>query len=88
MKRIITLITAAALLITGILALTGCGGGSGSAGDVSTESSVEGSAEDSGGTGKVTVIDIPLTEEEYAFGVDKNQPELLEEVNKFIAHIR
>jgi ABC-type amino acid transport substrate-binding protein len=35
----------------------------------------------------VKVIDIPLTEEEYAFGVDKNQPELLEEVNKFIAQI-
>jgi polar amino acid transport system substrate-binding protein len=26
--------------------------------------------------------------EEYAFGVDKNQPELLEEVNKFIAKIK
>lgn len=84
MKRIITLITAAALLITGILALTGCGEGSGSAGDVSAESSAEGS----GGTGKVKVVDIPLTEEEYAFGVDKNQPELLEEVNKFIAQIQ
>lgn len=36
----------------------------------------------------VKVIDIPLTQEEYAFGVDKNQPELLEEVNKFIAQIQ
>ncbi|NLW06369.1 MAG: amino acid ABC transporter substrate-binding protein, partial [Clostridia bacterium] len=27
------------------------------------------------------------TQEEYAFGVDKNQPELLEEANKFIAQI-
>lgn len=35
----------------------------------------------------VKVIPIPLTEEEYAFGVDKNQPELLEEVNQFIAQI-
>ena len=41
-----------------------------------------------GGAGVVKVIDIPLTEEEYAFGVDKNQPELLEEVNKFIAKIK
>ena len=41
-----------------------------------------------GGAGVVKVIDIPLTEEEYAFGVDKNQPELLEEVNKFIAQIK
>lgn len=38
---------------------------------------------------KVTaqVIDINLTDEEYAFGVDKNQPELLEQVNAFIEEI-
>lgn len=36
---------------------------------------------------KVKVIDIPLTEEEYAFGIDKNQPELLEQVNEFIAKV-
>lgn len=34
------------------------------------------------------VIEIDLTEEEYAFGVDKTQPELLEEVNAFIAEIK
>lgn len=33
------------------------------------------------------VIDIDLTDEEYAFGVDKDQPELLEQVNSFIAEI-
>ena len=38
-------------------------------------------------TDKVKVIDIKLTEEEYAFGVDKNQPELLAEVNAFIGKI-
>lgn len=37
---------------------------------------------------KVKVIDIALTEEEYAFGVDKNQPELLTKVNEFIAKIQ
>lgn len=37
---------------------------------------------------KVKVIDIPLTQEEYAYGVDKNQPELLAEVNKLIAEIQ
>ncbi|MCX7774226.1 MAG: transporter substrate-binding domain-containing protein [Clostridia bacterium] len=41
----------------------------------------------SGGS-KVKVINIPLTQEEYAFGVDKNQPELLTEVNKYIAQIK
>lgn len=33
------------------------------------------------------VIDIELTSEEYAFGVDKVQPELLTQVNDFIAKI-
>lgn len=36
----------------------------------------------------VKVIDINLTEELYAFGVDKDQPELLEKVNTFIAKIK
>lgn len=34
------------------------------------------------------VIDVELTNEEYAFGVDKNQPELLESVNAFIQEIK
>lgn len=35
----------------------------------------------------VKVIDIDLTSEEYAFGIDKDQPELLEKVNTFIDKI-
>ena len=34
------------------------------------------------------VIEIELTQEEYAFGVDKTQPELLEKTNEFIAEIK
>lgn len=34
------------------------------------------------------VIEIELTSEEYAFGVDKDQPELLEKANAFIAEIK
>lgn len=34
------------------------------------------------------VIEIELTNEEYAFGVDKTQPELLDSVNAFIAEIQ
>lgn len=34
------------------------------------------------------VIEFELTNEEYAFGVDKNQPELLESVNAFIKEIK
>ena len=37
---------------------------------------------------KAKVIDIDLTQEEYAFGVDKDQPELLEKVNAFIQKIK
>lgn len=42
------------------------------------------------GNGKVTaeVIEVDLTDEEYAFGVDKSQPELLEQVNAFIQKIK
>lgn len=42
-----------------------------------------------GQTNKKTaeVIGIDLTEEQYAFGVDKNQPELLTKVNEFIKSI-
>ena len=49
-----------------------------------------GNAGHDGGSAAKTakVIDIDLTSEEYAFGVDKTQPELLEKVNTFIAKIQ
>lgn len=36
----------------------------------------------------IKVIDIPLTEEEYAFGVDKAQPELLAQINDILAAMK
>ncbi|MBQ8741897.1 MAG: transporter substrate-binding domain-containing protein [Clostridia bacterium] len=36
----------------------------------------------------IKIIDIALTTEQYAYGVDKNQPELLEDVNEIIAEIK
>lgn len=45
-----------------------------------------GEGADSAVTAKV--VDIELTSEEYAYGVDKNQPELLDQVNTFIAEIK
>lgn len=36
----------------------------------------------------VKVIEIKLTEEEYAFGVDKAQPELLTQINNILAEIK
>lgn len=76
-----------ALLLTLIMTaalLTGCGG----KGDSGSGTDVSGSGtEASGSKDKVKVIDIELTQEEYAFGVDKTQPELLEQINTFIAKI-
>ena len=43
---------------------------------------------DRSSTAKVKVIDIDLSSEEYAFGVDKNQPELMEAANELIAEIK
>lgn len=75
MKKIIALIAAVALVA---VVFVGCSSNSANSGTNSANDT----------TGVVKVIDIPLTEEEYAFGVDKNQPELLEKVNKFIAQIQ
>lgn len=36
----------------------------------------------------IKVIDIPLTVEEYAFGVDKAQPELRAQINEILARIK
>ena len=41
-----------------------------------------------GSVKQAKVITINLTEEQYAFGVDKNQPELLEKTNAFIKKIK
>ncbi|NLC40560.1 MAG: transporter substrate-binding domain-containing protein [Clostridiaceae bacterium] len=46
-----------------------------------------GSGDGGNNKSKVKLIGISLTEEEYAFGVDKNQPELLTKVNDFIKQI-
>lgn len=54
---------------------------------VSLLAGCSGNGGETGATG-VKVININLTEEQYAFGVDKNQPELLAQVNEFIAEIK
>ncbi len=69
-----------AVLAVGLLA--GCG--SKGSGDGSGDG-----ASDAGSSAKTAqVIDVDLTDEEYAFGVDKTQPELLEQVNAFISKIK
>ena len=47
-----------------------------------------GCSSSNGDSKSVKVVNIPLTQEEYAFGVDKNQPELLTKVNDFIKKIK
>ncbi len=77
MKKLVSVVLAA----TCVLSLTACGGSSSS----SDESAASGS---SSGAKTAKVIDIDLTNEEYAFGVDKDQSELLEQTNDFIAKIK
>lgn len=50
--------------------------------------SKDGKADDAATEAKVKVVDIELTNEDYAFGVDKAQPELLESINSFVAEIQ
>lgn len=73
-KKLISVVLAAAC----VLSMAACGGKSND------------SADDKKSDGAVTakVIDIDLTDEEYAFGVDKEQPELLEQTNAFIQKIK
>ena len=72
MKKLLAMSLAAVMALT---ALVGCGNDA--AGTGSTKEAV-----------KAKVIEIELTSEEYAFGVDKEQPEILEAVNEFIAEIK
>lgn len=71
-------------LVVIMTAVTVCGCGSDST-DSSTEDST---ADSSAKQAAVKVIDVDLTEEEYAFGVDKDQPELLASANEFIKEIK
>lgn len=59
-------------------AVTLCGCGSDS----------NGTTEGGEATKAVKVIEVDLTSEEYAFGVDKDQPELLQSANDFIKEIK
>ncbi len=75
MKKSVKFLCLVMALMLAVLGLAGCG-------EKDTSSDTDTAA------AKVQVIDIDLTEEEYAFGVDKAQPELLEKVNEFIKEIK
>ena len=90
MKKAIALCLTAAMAAS---LLTGCGGKT-----TETTAAAENKTETTAGeaaaekkdeaAGVVKVIEYDLTDEQYAFGVDKDQPELLEQVNAFIAKIQ
>lgn len=63
-------------LIMALTSLTACG------------SKDDADAAKSGEAITAKIIEIDLTVEEYAFGIDKTQPELLEQANAFIAQIK
>lgn len=74
-------VLSALLVAACTLSMAACGSSS------SKETTAAGeSAASSANTAKV--IDVDLTSEEYAFGVDKTQPELLEQTNTFIQKIK
>ena len=74
---------AAVLASVMVLSMTACGGS-----DNKQESTGDATATESTESKGVKVIDVDLTNEEYAFGVDKNQPELQEQVNTFVKKIK
>ena len=71
MKKLLSVLLVVALM----LSMVACGG------------NADNKDEDKDAVVTAKVIDIELTSEEYAFGVDKAQPELLTQVNDFIAKI-
>ncbi|MBQ6023002.1 MAG: transporter substrate-binding domain-containing protein [Clostridia bacterium] len=84
LKKIIALVMALALVIG---AFAACGGKTEP--DTPTDAAVPQSTDaPAAAAGKVKTIDISLTDELYAFGVNKNQPELLEKTNEYIAQIK
>ena len=80
MKKLLTLSLVFAM--TAVM-LSGCGSTDSGSGSQQTDN-----ADKAGEANKVKVIDVDLTKEQYAFGVDKDQPELLQKANEFIKEIQ
>lgn len=80
MKKFVKILAVVMAVVLSATVLFACGGKE-TNGDTTT-------AAPAADTKAVKVINIDLTQEEYAFGVDKTQPELLASVNSFIAEIK
>lgn len=81
-KKLISVLLTAAC----VFALAACGSKDDSGSSSGSSSDEENGSDSTAVTAKV--IDIDLTDEEYAFGVDKTQPELLDQVNAFVGKIK
>lgn len=73
-----------AVMMTAVT-VCGCGGSDNGTGKNNAGSSSGSAAQE---PQAVKVIDVDLTQEDYAFGVDKDQPELLKAANDFIKEIK
>lgn len=81
MKNLIKVLAVITALVLALGCLASCGGKETTTDDTTKSETPTAAAQ-------VKVIDIPLTKEEYAFGVAKNQPELLNKLNAYIARIK
>ena len=81
MKKIIAIVMALAMVFSLALVFTSCTDNAATGEESSTEVNAPESTE------LVKLININLSDEEYAFGVDKDQPELLAQVNAFVEKI-
>ena len=83
MKKLIKVIALVMAIVFAATAFSACGKD-----DTNGGNNGKNGKDDAEKTAAVKVIDIELTQEDYAFGVDKAQPELLEKVNAFIKEIK
>ncbi len=83
MKKLIKVIALVMAIVFAATAFSACGKGDSNGGN-----NGKNGKDDAEKTAAVKVIDLELTQEDYAFGVDKAQPELLEKVNAFIKEIK
>ncbi len=83
MKNVMKIFAVVLALVLGLSALAACGSKEPADKPAGETTAASAAAENKA----VKVIDINLTEEQYAFGVDKDQPELLEQVNAIIKEI-
>lgn len=74
-------------LVMSMALMAGCGDDSGSADKTEKPAEEKQTEETNSGTQALKVIDVDLSSEQYAFGVDKDQPELLQQANDFIKEI-